>query len=90
MTPWAILFLFPAIRQPPQLGHEMGLVAVRTNSVAELGFRVAGNVGVNLFPVVPVVANLLAVGADGEKPLKLLHAPHSIFKLLKAFQEGFL
>jgi hypothetical protein len=68
----------------------MYLVAVRTNSMAELGFRVTRNVGVNLFPVVPVVTNLLAVGADGEETLKLLHALQSVFELLKAFYESFL
>jgi hypothetical protein len=68
----------------------MYLVAVRTNSMAELGFRVARHVGVDLFPVVPVVTNLLAVGADGEEPLKLLHSLQSVFKLVKAFQESFL
>jgi hypothetical protein len=59
----------------------MYLEAVRTNSMAELGFRVARNVGVNLFPVVPVVTNLLAVGADGEESLKLLQSFQSVFKL---------
>jgi hypothetical protein len=48
------------------------------------------NVGVNLFPVVPVVANLLAVGADGEESLKLLDALQSIFKLSKAFHKASL
>jgi hypothetical protein len=68
----------------------MYLVAIRTNSMAEFGFRVARDVGINLFPVVPVVTNLLAVGADGEESLKLLYSLRSIFELLKAFRKGFL
>jgi hypothetical protein len=68
----------------------MYLVAVRANSMAELGFRVARHVGVDLFPVVPVVSNLLAEGANGEEPLKLPHSLQSVFTLVQAFQESFL
>src|SRR5208337_2736365 len=77
-------------QQPFQLRFQMDLVAVRANSMAELGFRMAGHGGVELFPVIAVVTNFLAVGADWKEPLQLLHPLQRLFQFVKAFYESLL
>src|SRR5947209_8349711 len=49
-------------------------VALRADAVAELGLGVLADVRLDLLPVVLVVADLLAVGADRQEAAELLDA----------------
>ena len=52
-----------------ELGPHHFFVALGTDPMAERGFRVFSNIGLHLLPVVVVIANSLAVGADGQQSL---------------------
>src|SRR5262245_15881569 len=56
-----------AYPEPLQLGGHFLVPAVRADAVAEVDVGAAGEVFIDLLPVVVVVADLLAVGADGEQ-----------------------
>src|SRR5258708_25986786 len=49
------------------------LIAVGAYAVAELHGGVGGDIGIDLLPIVLIVANLFAIRADGQKALKLVH-----------------
>ena len=49
------------------LGLEKLVITLGTDAVAELGIRVLRDIGINLLPVVFVIANLLAVHANRQQ-----------------------
>src|SRR5687768_15752759 len=51
------------------------LAARRADAVGELGFRSPRDVGFHPFPVSRVVADVLAVSADGQHAFQYLHTP---------------
>ncbi len=53
----------------------------------ELGVGVTLDVGLDLLPVVLVVADLLAVRADREEPLELLHPRQGLLELSHPIRE---
>jgi hypothetical protein len=50
-----------------------GVETFRTDPVAEANFPTLGEVGLDLLPIILVVADLLAVGTDRKEPLQPLH-----------------
>src|SRR5437763_296031 len=68
-------------RQAFELGLDELRPALRADAVGELGLRVFLDVALDLLPVVPVVAHLLAVGADRQEPVEQLHAGERVLEL---------
>src|SRR5437870_4552977 len=75
VTPWLAGLLALV-----HLGFDDPLVTVRADPMTEAGFRMFGDIGLDLAPVVPVVADLLAVGADGEQSLELFDPGEGILQ----------
>jgi hypothetical protein len=74
----------------PELGLDDRLVAVGADAVAERGLGVLPDVGLDLLPVVAVVAHLLAVGADRQQAAQLLDVRHCPLEIADTIGEEFL
>src|SRR5262249_18974018 len=66
------------------------LVARRADAVAKLRSGMGAEVLLELLPVVAVVADALAVRANGEKPLELLDLAQGLFQLGHALRQALL
>lgn len=58
--------------------------------MTELRFRMVADVSFNLLPVVPVVPNFLAVGTNGQQPLKRFDAGKRLLQFPDALRQGAL
>src|SRR6266404_2742980 len=61
------------------------LVAGGADAVAELRLGVVGDVAFDLLPVLIVPANALAVAADRQQPMELLHIRQRLLQFADAF-----
>ena len=65
-----------------QVGFQL-FRAIWTDAVGEADAGVTGNVGFQAVPVVLIVANSLAVAADGQQAVELVHFQESVFQSVK-------
>src|SRR5439155_21148070 len=77
-----LLVRAPLLAQALELGLDELCPTLRADAVGELRLGVLLDVALDLLPVVPVVAHLLAVGTDRQEPLEELHAGERVLKLL--------
>src|SRR5438876_778830 len=76
------------LAQALELGLDVLRAAVRADAVGELRLGVPLDVALDLLPVVLVVADLLAVGADRQEPVEQLHAGERGLELFHPVGEG--
>src|SRR6516225_4494318 len=67
-----------------KLREHHSLPALGADAVPETDIGMRTNVAFHLMPVVLIVAYFLAVGADRQEPLELLHSAEGIFELRDA------
>src|SRR5215472_17648051 len=67
--------------QALQLRRDVLLAAVRADPVGELSVGMSLDVGLDLLPVISVVPDLLAVGADWQESLELLDPRQRLLEL---------
>src|SRR5207245_5250187 len=77
-----LLFRAPPLAQALELGLDELCPTLRADAVGELRLGVLLDVALDLLPVIPVVAHLLAVGTDRQEPLEELHASERVLELL--------
>src|ERR1700736_5496926 len=82
-----LMLLAPSARLPLR---DDGLVAAGTDAVAELHVRVLADVLFDLLPVVLIVADALAVAADRQEAVQLLHGRQGDLELRDAIGEALL
>src|SRR5262249_61982325 len=75
------------LAQPVELGLDVLLPTIGADAVGELRVRVPLDVGLDLLPVVLVVADLLAVRADREESLELLDPGKRFLELAHPIRE---
>ena len=73
-----------------QLVLNHSFVALRTDAVAELGPRAGGQVLLHLLPVILIIADALAVAANGQESLQLMHAMEGLFQVADALGQALL
>src|SRR5271157_3864207 len=74
--------------QTIEFGLDESRVAFRTNPMAELGSGMVADVSFDLLPVIPIVANLLTVGTDGQQSLQRLDTRKGLFQFPDALRQG--